>query len=176
MQKPLIMPYNTIEPVIDNTAFIAENATIIGDVKIGAETGVWYGCVIRGDVNKIRIGSRTNIQDGTVIHVWRNPELGATIIGDEVTVGHKALLHACEIQSRSFIGMGAIVMDKAVVEEGAMVAAGALVSPGKIVRSGEIWAGNPARPFRQMTDEEKAFIIESADNYVQHVKEYRGET
>ena len=159
-------------PHISASAFIAENATIIGDVTIGDETGIWYGCVVRGDVNLIKIGKRTNIQDGTVIHVWRNKELGATIIGDEVTVGHKAMLHACELQDRCFIGMGAIIMDKAVVEEGGMVAAGTLISPGKIVRSGEIWAGNPGRFFRKMTEEESNFIVESADNYVQHAIEY----
>src|SRR5690606_27614238 len=123
-----------------------------GDVTVGAETGIWFGCVLRGDVDRIRIGARTNIQDGTVVHVSHRD--GPTVIGDEVTVGHLALLHACTLEDRSFVGMKACVMDGAVVESGAMVAAGALVTPGKRVPSGQLWAGSPARPMRDLTEAE----------------------
>ena len=123
--SPLILPYKDVIPKIDESAFIAQNATVIGRVSIGADSSIWYGCILRGDVNDIMIGERTNIQDGTVIH---ESSFGhASIIGDNVTVGHMALLHACTIKDGAFIGMKACIMDGAVVEEGAMGAAGALV-------------------------------------------------
>lgn len=162
--------YRGISPTIGEGSFIASSADVIGDVGIGEESGIWYGVVVRGDVNYIRIGSRTNIQDGTIIHVWRDN--GPTIIGDNVTVGHQALLHACTLEDDTFIGMGATVMDKAVVESGGMVAAGALVTPGKVVKYGEIWAGNPAKFFRKMTKKEQEFIAISATNYVILANEY----
>lgn len=162
--------YRGVVPTIGERSFIAPSADVIGDVVIGDDAGIWYGVVVRGDVHHIRIGSRTNIQDGTIIHVWRDD--GPTIIGSNVTVGHQALLHACVLEDSCFIGMGATVMDKATVEEGGMVAAGALVTPGKVVRAGQIWAGNPAKYFRDMTDEEKAFIAISAQNYVELKDEY----
>jgi carbonic anhydrase/acetyltransferase-like protein (isoleucine patch superfamily) len=167
----MLMPYKGILPVIDHCAFIANGAVIIGDVTIGAETGVWFGCVLRGDVAKIIVGNRTNIQDGTIIHVTRNGH--PTLIGNGVTIGHRALLHACTIEDSSFIGMGAIIMDDSVVESGAMVAAGCLITPGKIVKSGQIWAGNPGRYFRDLTEQEADFIKISENNYVEHVKEYK---
>jgi carbonic anhydrase/acetyltransferase-like protein (isoleucine patch superfamily) len=166
----VIRKYKNISPTIAKDAFIAEGAVVIGDVHIGSETGVWYGCVIRGDVNIIRIGDQTNIQDGTVIHVTR--KTGPTIIGNRVTIGHSVLLHACTLEDDSFIGMHATVMDGAVVESGAWVAAGALVTPNKRVLRGQIWGGNPARYLRDMRDEEKAFIAISCKNYVELAKEY----
>lgn len=166
----MIRKYKNIAPTIAKDAFIAEGAVVIGDVHIGSESGVWYGCVIRGDVNHIRIGSQTNIQDGTVIHVTR--KTGPTIIGSRVTIGHSVLLHACTLEDDSFIGMHATVMDGAVVESGAWVAAGALVTPNKRVLKGQIWGGNPARYLRDMRDEEKAFIAISCKNYVELAKEY----
>lgn len=162
--------YNGIAPKISHDAFIARGSHIIGDVEIGSKTGIWFNCVIRGDVAQIRIGDRTNIQDGTVIHVTRNGH--PTIIGSGVTVGHKALLHACKLEDSSFVGMGAIIMDDVIVESGAMVAAGALVTPNKIVKKGQIWAGNPAKYFRDLTEQEAAFIKISENNYVKHVEEY----
>jgi carbonic anhydrase/acetyltransferase-like protein (isoleucine patch superfamily) len=165
-----LLPYRTLLPTIATNAFIAPSADIIGDVHIGEQTGIWFGCVVRGDVNYVRIGARTNVQDGTIIHVTR--KTAPTIIGDDVTIGHQALLHGCTLQDACFIGMGATVMDKAVVESGAMVAAGALVTPGKVVKTGQIWAGNPAKYFRDMTEEEKAFIGVSANNYVLLAKDY----
>lgn len=169
--KPLILPYQGVDPKIADTAFIAPTASIIGDVTIGEKVGVWFNCVIRGDVASVSIGDRSNIQDGTVIHVSRYN--GPTVIGAGVTVGHKALLHACRLEDGSFVGMGATVMDNAVVESGGMVAAGALITPGKRVKSGQLWAGSPAKFFRDMTPEEIAFIKESEENYVRHVDEYR---
>jgi carbonic anhydrase/acetyltransferase-like protein (isoleucine patch superfamily) len=174
--KPYILHYRGeyhpkgVSPVISDKAFIAPGAAVIGDVHIGADTGVWFGCVIRGDVQSIRIGERTNIQDGTVIHVTR--DTGPTTIGSGVTIGHSALLHACTLEDNCFIGMRATVMDGAVVESGAMVAAGALVTPGKRVLSGQLWAGSPARYFRDLTIEEQAFFPVSAENYVRHAREY----
>lgn len=165
-----IYSYKGIQPTIANNAFIAPSADIIGNVRIGYETGIWFGCVVRGDVAKIRIGNRTNIQDGTVIHVTRNGH--PTIIGSGVTVGHKVLLHACTLEDSCFIGMGATIMDDVVVESGSMVAAGALITPGKTIPKGQIWAGNPGKYFRDLTEEEVAFIKTSEENYVKHVHEY----
>lgn len=168
----LIRPYREVMPTIHHTAFVAETAVVTGDVVIGAESGIWYGCVLRGDVNEIRIGARTNIQDGTIVHVARNGQ--GTYIGDDVTVGHMALLHACTLESGCFVGMKACVMDGALVESRAMVAAGALVTPGKRVKSGWLWAGAPARPVRELTEGELAYFPVSAMQYSELAKEYRG--
>ena len=170
MNKAFIMPYKGIIPKIHKAAFIAPTVAIIGDITIGKGSGIWFNCVIRGDVEPITIGENTNIQDGSVVHCTRGG--GNTSIGNNVTVGHKALLHACTLQDACFIGMGAIIMDGVVVESGAMVAAGALVTPNKVIRKGEIWAGNPAKFFRKMTQEETDFIMISAKNYRIHVEEY----
>lgn len=168
--QPIILPYKGIYPKIAASAFIAPGAVVIGDVEIGAETNVWFGCVIRGDVNTIRIGARTNIQDGTVVHVTR--KTGPTVIGSNITIGHRALLHACTLENSCFIGMGATVMDGAIVESRAMVAAGALVTPNKRVVSGQLWAGSPAKYFRDLSQEEADFIPVSAQNYVELGQEY----
>jgi carbonic anhydrase/acetyltransferase-like protein (isoleucine patch superfamily) len=174
---PVILPYQgeyspqRVSPSIDKSAFIAPGAVVIGDVHIGAETNVWFGCVIRGDVHRIRIGARTNIQDGTIVHVTR--DTGPTHIGSNVTIGHSVLLHACTLEDDCFVGMRATIMDGAVVEKGAWVAAGALVTPGKRIPKGQVWAGNPAKFFRPLKPEEQAFIAESADNYVRLGQEYR---
>lgn len=168
---PIIQPYKGMYPKIAEDAFIAENAVIIGDVEIGSECGIWYNVVIRGDVNTIRIGNRTNVQDGSVIHVTR--KIGPTVIGSGVTIGHHAMLHACTVEDDAFIGMSATLLDFSKVESGGMLAAGAMLAPKKTVPSGEIWAGNPAKKLRDMSDEEKAFIPISAENYVLHTHEYR---
>jgi len=152
-----IIKYNNILPKIDASSFVADNTIISGNVEIGRNSGVWYGVVIRGDVAEIKIGNYTNIQDNSVVHVTRANHAqnktghngGPTIIGSYVTIGHSAIIHACTIEDYSFIGMGAIIMDLAKVEKYAMVAAGAVVTPGKIVKSGQIWAGNPAKYFRE---------------------------
>jgi len=166
-----ILPFKSITPTIHESCFIAPDASIIGDVEIGADSNIWFQTVIRGDVFHIRIGERTNVQDGTVIHVTTDTH--ATIIGNDVTVGHKAILHGCTLQDRSFVGMGAMVMDGAVVESNAMVAAGAMVTAGKTVPSGELWAGSPAKFFRPLTQEELDFIPYSAKHYVNIAQQYR---
>lgn len=167
---PLILPFAGKTPRIHPTAWIAPTAVIIGDVEIGAETGIWYGCVLRGDVNEIRIGARTNIQDGTVIHVAAEGQ--GTYIGDEITVGHMVLLHACTVESNAFVGMKSCVMDGAHVERHAMVAAGALLTPGKRVPSGELWGGSPARKIRDLTEAQIADWRKSWESYVLHAKEH----
>lgn len=158
-------------PRVDASAFVAPGATLIGDVEIGAEASIWYNCVLRGDVNAIRIGARTNIQDGTMIHVSRIGR--GTHIGDDVTVGHMALLHDCTLEDLCFVGMQACVMDGAVVESGAMVAAGSLVTPGRRVPAGELWAGRPAKLLRPITPAERTDIRDSADRYARLAAEYR---
>ncbi len=176
-----ILPYNKILPNIDDSAFIAHSAIISGDVKVGKNSGIWYGCVIRGDVTKITIGDNTNIQDNCVLHGTRphhaQNKTGSSgapvVIGNNVTIGHNAIIHACIIEDNAFIGMGSIIMDLARVEEYGMLAAGAVLTPGKVIKSGQIWAGNPAKYFRDMTQGEKDYIKISADNYAQLAKEYK---
>lgn len=144
----VILPFKDKHPQIDETAFIAENAVIIGEVTIGTKSSIWYSCVLRGDMNFIRIGNDTNIQDGTVVHV--DSKGYPTILGDRVTVGHMALLHACTLEDDAMIGMQACVMDGAVVGKGSLIAAGALVTPGKQIGPGEVWAGRPAKFLRKV--------------------------
>jgi len=167
----VILPYKNQFPKIAKDAFIAENAVIIGDVEIDSKSSVWYNCVVRGDVNYIRIGKETNIQDGTIIHVGTNN--GPTIIGDGVTIGHKALIHACTIFDCSFIGMNSTIMDYAQIKSYSMVAAGALVTNSKIVETNELWAGIPAKFLRQLKKEEIEYINISKDRYVNLAKEYK---
>ena len=167
----IVQPYRGILPTIHPSVFIAPTAAVIGDVHIGPETNIWYGTVVRGDVNHIRIGARTNLQDGTMVHVTGGGH--ATYIGDDITVGHHAILHACTLEDLCFIGMQACVMDGAVVESRAMVAAGALVTPGKRVPSGQLWAGNPARYKRDLTEEEIGYFPVSATKYAKLGQEYR---
>lgn len=172
---PLIVPHQGVTPRIAPDAFIAETAVIIGDVEIGPGASIWYGCVLRGDANSIRVGARTNIQDGTVIHVNSDRE-GAvatkTVIGDDVTVGHMALIHACTLEDKSFVGMKACIMDGVVVEGGAMVAAGALVTPGKRVKRGEVWAGSPAKLMRPVSEKEASYLAHAAEHYVELAQTY----
>ncbi len=166
----IIVPFKGILPRIGKNVFVAPNAAIIGDAEIGDDCSIWYACTLRGDVNNIKIGARTNIQDGTVIHVATKGQ--GTYIGENVTVGHMALLHACTVESNAFIGMMSCVMDGALVEEGAMVAAGAIVTPRTRVLKGQIWAGNPARFMRDMTEKEKANIPWTAQHYVELARHY----
>jgi carbonic anhydrase/acetyltransferase-like protein (isoleucine patch superfamily) len=159
-----ILPFDGVMPVVGDDVFIAPGAKVIGDVHIGALSSIWYGCILRGDVNEIRIGARTNIQDGTVIHVASKGQ--GTYIGDDVAVGHMALLHACTIEDRAFVGMKAVVMDGAVVETGGMVAAGALITPGKRVKTGELWTGWPAKLTRALTEKDQAMMTWTQSHYV----------
>ncbi len=168
---PLILPYRGVMPTVDPSAFIAPGAVVIGDVVIGAESSVWFGCVARGDVNVIRIGARTNIQDGTVIHVAEEGQ--GTFIGNDVTVGHMALLHDCTVEDWGFVGMKSTVMDGARVESHAMLAAGALLSPRKVIPSGQIWAGNPAKYRRDITDVDRTEFGHRAAQYVRLAKHYK---
>ncbi len=166
----IIKEYNGIKPQIAPSAFIAENAVIIGNVTIGENSSVWYNCVLRGDVNYIQVGNDTNIQDGTIIHVHRND--AATIIGNGVTIGHKCLLHGCTIQDYSFVGMGASIIDYAKLESESYVGACSLVTSNKIVKSHELWTGIPAKKMRMLTSEEIQYIYISRDNYVALAKQY----
>lgn len=175
----LVLPFHDFQPRIAANAFIAQTAVVIGDTEIGEDCGIWYGCVLRGDGNAIRIGARTNIQDGTVIHVNEEKDGGrgksgfACTIGADVTVGHLALIHACTLEDGSFVGMKACVMDGAVVETGGMVAAGALVTPGKRVRKGELWAGSPATLMRPLTPAEVEMFQWTVEHYVERARSYR---
>jgi carbonic anhydrase/acetyltransferase-like protein (isoleucine patch superfamily) len=175
-----IFAYRGIAPSIDPSAFVASTAIVSGDVKIGKNSGIWFGCVLRGDVTKLVIGDNTNIQDNCVLHGTRphhaqnktGAEGAPVIIGNNVTIGHNAIIHACVIEDNSFIGMGSLIMDLARVEEYGMLAAGAVLTPGKVVKSGQIWAGNPAKYFRDMNEAERNYIKISADNYAQLACEY----
>lgn len=168
--QPCILPYKSVTPKIHKKAFIAPTAAVVGDVEIGEESGIWFGCSLRGDVNDIKIGARTNIQDGTVIHTTY--KFQGSYIGDDVTVGHAAILHACTVEDMGFVGMQACVMDGAVVESKAMLAAGALLTPGKVVPTGQLWAGRPAKYMRDMTQEELDYLSWSANHYVNLAKDY----
>ena len=166
-----IRPYLDHLPTLGQRAYVDPAAVVIGDVVLGDDASIWPGCVVRGDVNFIRIGARTNIQDGSVIHVSHDgphAKLGgfATVIGADVTIGHKAIIHACRIGDAALIGMGAIVLDGAVVEPRGFVGAGALVAPGKVVGEGELWLGNPARRVRVLSDAEIEGLYYSAQHYV----------
>jgi carbonic anhydrase/acetyltransferase-like protein (isoleucine patch superfamily) len=167
----MIRPYNNILPSIHKSAFIADNAEIIGDVTIGKESSIWFKTVVRGDVNFIRIGDRTNIQDGCVLHVTH--DTGPLIIGDEVTAGHRAVVHGCTIKDCVLIGIGAIILDGAIVEEHSIVGAGSLVSPGFRVPSGTVVMGVPAKIKRELKPEEVTHIKQSATNYVKYSKTYK---
>ncbi len=160
----IIRSYQGKTPSFGDRVFIADNAAIIGDVEIGSGSSVWFGTVVRGDVMHIRIGKNTSIQDNTVVHVTsgRYP----TLVGDRVTVGHSAVLHGCTIADACIIGMGAIVMDQARIGKHCIVGAGALVTPGTEIAEGQLVIGSPARAKRALTDEELAWIGESAQHYV----------
>lgn len=158
-------------PKIDPTAFIAENAVIIGDVEIGAHASIWYNCVIRGDVNYIRIGEETNIQDGTIIHA--ETVQGPTLIGRRVTIGHNAIVHGCTVEDDCLIGMGAIVLSYSKIGNGSLIAAGALVKEHEIVPPGTIMAGVPAKPRGQVTPEMAQRASIGCDHYLELVEEYR---
>lgn len=165
-----ILKYKNLYPQIHPSVFLADGAVIAGDVIIGEDSGIWFNCVLRGDVNPITVGKRTNIQDGTVVHTSRFD--GPTHIGNDITIGHLALIHACTIKDNAFIGMQSTIMDKAIIEEYAFVAAGSLVTPGKTVKSKEMWAGSPAKFLRYITEEEIDFMHDNVANYIQLAKEY----
>ena len=173
---PTLRPYKNIHPTIGNDVYIDPFSSIIGDVHLADDVNIWPMCVLRGDVNSIYVGARTNIQDGSVLHVARKGE--ATVdgysltIGEDVTVGHKAMLHACSIGDRVLIGMGTIVLDNACIEDDVILAAGALVPPNKTLPSGFLYVGSPAKPARALTEAEFAFLKRSASHYVNLKNEY----
>lgn len=171
LSSVMITQYLSKKPVVPASVFIAEGAKIIGDVELGEECSVWFNAVIRGDVNYIRIGHRTNIQDGAIIHVTLNKY--PTIIADEVTIGHGAILHGCTVQKHVLIGMGAKVLDRAVVNRHCIIAAGALIREGQEVPEGTLMAGVPAKPIRKVTQEEIDQIQQSIKNYIQYAADYR---
>jgi carbonic anhydrase/acetyltransferase-like protein (isoleucine patch superfamily) len=162
----LIQSVKGVLPVIPESCFLAQNATVLGDVKMGANCSVWYNAVIRGDVNSIEIGNEVNIQDGVVIHCTY--QKAATKIGNRVSVGHKAILHGCTIEDNVLIGMGAIVMDHVVVESGSIIAAGAIVVSGTRVEKNTIYAGIPAKKLKDVSKENKEMIDRTADNYMMY--------
>jgi carbonic anhydrase/acetyltransferase-like protein (isoleucine patch superfamily) len=170
----VIRPHKGRMPKVDPTAFVDESAQVIGDVVIGPESSIWMNVVVRGDVNHIRIGARTNVQDGSVLHVTRRTH--PLVLGDDCTVGHAVILHGCTLENHAFIGMGATVMDGAVIGEFAFVGAGALVTQGKRIPPRTLVMGAPAKPVRELTDEEVEAIRKSARNYVGDRLDYMEET
>jgi carbonic anhydrase/acetyltransferase-like protein (isoleucine patch superfamily) len=174
-----VRPFLDRMPLLQARVYVDPAAVVIGDVELGEDASVWPGTVIRGDVNHIRIGARTNVQDGAVVHVthegpFTRPGGWPTTIGADVTIGHGAIIHACTIEDACLIGMGATVLDGAVVRKHGFVGAGAVVSPGKTVGSGELWLGNPARPARQLSEREIEQLYYSAQHYVKLKDRYLG--
>ncbi len=166
-----IIKYKNKLPKIDETVFIADGVFLVGDIEIGAKSNIWYNTVIRADVNFVRIGKKCNIQDGTVIHVSsygfsaKGKKGSPTIISDNVTIGHNATIHACEIGNNALIGMGSVILDQSKIEEFAFIAAGALITPGTLVKSKELWAGNPGRFVRKISDTEEKLLFNTPDVY-----------
>lgn len=161
---PLILPVLDKSPQLADSVFVAENATIVGDVFMGSHCSVWFGAVIRGDVNYIRIGNYTNIQDGVVIHCTY--EKNGTDIGNYVNIGHKAIVHGCVVHDYVLIGMGAIVMDRAVIESNVIIGAGAIVLEGTVCESGYLYAGIPAKRIKPLTEEQLSLLQKLPHNYV----------
>lgn len=166
----MIKSYQGIEPNIDETVFIADSADIIGNVTIGKNSNIWYNSVIRADEGFVTIGENTNIQDGSVVHISKGCP---TIIGNNVTVGHKALIHGCKIGDNTLIGMGSIVLDNAEIGQYSLLGAGSLVPPGKCIPSGVLAMGSPAKVIRELTDEEKQNLVKSALKYVETANNHK---
>ena len=168
---PLIKSINNITPKILDGVFLADSAVVVGDVIIGKESSVWFNTIIRGDVNSIIIGNSVNIQDGVVVHCTYQKT--KTIIGDNVSIGHNAIIHGCEIRNNVLIGMGAIIMDNVVIEENSIIAAGAVLTKGTYVKSGSVFAGVPAKFKRSLFEEEiENSIIKTAENYKKYLSWY----
>lgn len=171
-----IRSYKGISPTLGERTYIDESAVLVGDIHIGTDASIWPLVAARGDVNIIRIGARTNIQDGTVLHVSRPSQKNSAgsplLIGSDVTVGHKCMLHGCQLGDRILVGMGAIVMDDAIVEDDVIIGAGSLVPPGKRLASGYLYVGSPVKQARPLNEHERAFLSQSALNYVILKDEY----
>ena len=173
-----IRTFENFIPQIDGTAFIDESAVVTGNVSIGTDSSVWPCCSIRGDIHSIVIGERTNIQDGCVLHVTHDSEFAPggfkLTIGNDITVGHNVILHACTVEDRCLIGMGSVVLDGAVVESGAMIGAASLVPPNKVLQGGYMWLGSPVKRVRELSDKEKDFLTYSAKHYVKLKNRHSG--
>jgi carbonic anhydrase/acetyltransferase-like protein (isoleucine patch superfamily) len=169
-----IIPFGGKAPRIHETAFIAPGCRIIGDVEIGPDASVWYNCVIRGDVNRVVVGARSNVQDGTVIHCDspdpRHPQGFPTLIGDDVLIGHMAMIHGCTIHDRGFVGLSTTVMNACVIESDGMLAAGALLTPGKRIGARQLWGGRPAAFMRDLTDAALADMQLGVAHYVANAR------
>ena len=162
---PVIKKCKNFEPRIHDSAYIADNATLIGDVVIGENSSIWFNAIVRGDVNKIEIGKNVNIQDGAVVHCTFNKT--QTIIGDNVSIGHNAIIHGCKIKGNSLIGMGAIVMDNSIIEENVIIAAGSVVLENTITEKGCLYAGAPARKIKELNETQiQRLIVETPKNYI----------
>jgi carbonic anhydrase/acetyltransferase-like protein (isoleucine patch superfamily) len=170
LHRGLIRGFDGKRPLVDPTAFIADNATVIGDVQIGARSSVWFGAVVRADVFPIRIGEDTSIQDNSVIHVTHG--MHATHVGSKVTVGHSVTLHGCVVGDACIVGMGATILDQAVIGDRCIVGAGALVTPGTKIPAGHLAVGSPARPKRPLTEDELTWLEASAIHYVELINKY----
>jgi carbonic anhydrase/acetyltransferase-like protein (isoleucine patch superfamily) len=171
-----IRSYKGIEPNINLNTYIDESAVLVGHIEVGADSSIWPLVAARGDVNFIKIGERTNIQDGSVLHVTRKsqtvPDGYPLIIGDDVTIGHKAMLHGCQLGNRILVGMGAIIMDNVIIEDDVIIGGGSLVPPNKRLEAGYLYKGSPVKQARKLTDPELAFLKVSANNYVVLKNEY----
>jgi len=170
-----IRTYKNMQPCIAADVYLDVAAVVIGDVEIGEDSSIWPMVAIRGDVNHIRIGERTNIQDGCVLHVTHPGAFGPggpLLIGNDVTVGHNAVLHACTVEDQCLIGMGSIVLDGAIIRQGAMIGAGSVVSPAKELAGGYLYLGSPARQVRELNQQEKDFLLYSAQHYVTLKNDY----
>ncbi|WP_299796532.1 gamma carbonic anhydrase family protein [uncultured Shewanella sp.] len=168
--------YKGIAPELKANVYIDEACVLVGDIKLDDDASIWPLVAARGDVNHICIGKRSNVQDGSVLHVTRksdtNPDGNPLLIGDDVTIGHKAMLHGCTLGDRILVGMGAIILDGAILEDDVILGAGSLVPPGKVLKSGYLYVGSPAKQVRKLTEAELAFLPQSADNYVNLKNEY----
>jgi carbonic anhydrase/acetyltransferase-like protein (isoleucine patch superfamily) len=169
----VLIALNGVTPELHATAYVHATAQVVGDVRVGADSSLWFNVVVRGDVYPIRIGARTNIQDNSVVHVTGGQY--ATIIGDDVTVGHAAVLHGCTIGNRCLIGIGAVVLDRCRVGDDSMIGAGALLAPGTVVEPGHLMLGSPARVARRLRPEELDHLRRSAEEYVENARRYRAQ-
>ncbi|NQY64641.1 MAG: gamma carbonic anhydrase family protein [Alteromonadaceae bacterium] len=176
MSKQHFRSYRGISPSLGSAVYVDESAVLVGDITLANDVSIWPLVAARGDVNTITIGARTNVQDGTVLHVTRksteNPEGNLLAIGEDVTVGHKCMLHGCVLGDRILVGMGAIIMDGVVVEDDVFIGAGSLVPPYKVLKSGYLYVGNPVKQVRQLKESESNFLKQSALNYVELKNEY----
>ncbi|BCV30513.1 gamma carbonic anhydrase family protein [Shewanella algae] len=171
--------YQGTKPKLAEGVYVDEAAVLVGDIFLDQDASVWPMVTARGDVNHIHIGKRSSVQDGTVLHVTRksvtNPEGHPLLIGDDVTIGHKAMLHGCKVGNRVLVGMGAIILDGVIIEDDVILGAGSLVPPGKVLKSGFLYIGSPAKQARPLTEAERQFLPQSADNYVRLKDEYLAE-